>query len=229
MKKRNLVVALLPIFAGVVIAGTGFSAWYFETSTDTKKKTVGVEVSGIHDFSAGGFSYASPDKLTLDDPTYGNGLKFTGGTGDQDLHLKFKPQSIFGTTESGTYTFKLTATLPEAMNAYVVMNTAYTSVFTSTVGGISSTVSVSGTVATFTVSSIAFSDDTEQEFVLSLQNATAAVASTDTANLLHYTDAVIDTTTGKRKSDFTKTIYDTMKTAVSGQSVTFEVTELTLA
>lgn len=234
MKKRNIIFGLLPIFAGVTVAGTGFSAWYFETTQDTMKKEVGVEIAGIHNFTSGGFSYTSPDKLNLDDPTYGAGLKFTGTNADA-LTLKFKPQDVFGVT-NGTYHFTVTATLPSAITEYVEFNTAGSNAFvisgtnsttptyTDTLGS-PTTDSSSNKSVTFTVSSCSFSDNTEQVFTLTLQDSTAAVASSDTVNLLHYTDKVIDTTTGKRKPGFDKTTYDAMKTAVgSNNNFIFEVT-----
>lgn len=228
MKKRNIIFGLLPIFAGVTVAGTGFSAWYFESSEGTMKKEVGVEIAGIHNFSSGGFSYTSPDKLNLDDPTYGAGLKFTG-TNANALTLKFKPQDVFGVT-SGTYHFTVTATLPSAITTYVEFNTVFSGNFSGVTGATySNTVSsVSGTgdkSVTFSASGVSFNDDTEQVFTLTLQNSTAAVASSDISNLLHYTSEVIDTTTGKRKSDFTKETYEAMKTAVgSNNNFVFEVT-----
>lgn len=219
--KRKPLVALVALSGGIAVVGSGFASWYFDTtalSTDTKN--VSTYVTDLNDgigtltdnnkddslyviLDQGG--YSKKDSLT-------DGISITNVSGtvsDSNTGTAVASLSATYSIAKAQYTtlnaaginsgnFTATLTIPEAAQAYVQFQTAYTGITpTASTGDL--TVTATSLTYKYKVDwTSASADNVRETFTI------------ETAGLLQYV-------TGKKPTD--KTAYDAMKTALAGKTI----------
>ena len=205
MLKRKLLMTILPVLSAAVIAGAGFSAWHFGTTTTaTYSGTVNTVVEDATEYSISVKATNAPTNLSLDQGSrleiLTDGINFTDGARNTDLTL-----AVSQTGEDAHFTkvdFKITITLNEKLDEYLDFNI---SDLNSIHQGLTTTNNPTDSSVVLTLSDIAFADASAITFALN----------NDTHNhLLNYATEKKPQTYGDWKN---------MNTALTGSSMTIGV------
>ena len=166
MLKRKLLMTILPVLSAAVIAGAGFSAWYFDGTVDNNQIiNVGTTVTDAYDGSVTVETKGTaPQTLTLDQGIDGLRENNLGITFDADWTISVTFPSA---TSYSNYTIKLEVTIAESLDDYVTLDgSQYSSVNSHfTTAG-----SVSDKTLTFTSSEISVDAGSTVDYTFTLNN-----------------------------------------------------------
>lgn len=204
MLKRKLLMTILPVLSAAVIAGAGFSAWHFGTTTTaTDSATVNTVVEDATEYSVSVSATTKPTTLSLDQATFDNlneGINFTDGTSDTNLVLDVTTEG-----EDANFTtldFEITVTLDERLNEYLDFNLSNLSnIYT----GLTTTSNATDASITLTLNDVSFTSGDDFTFTLN--------------NGVH--NYLLDYATGEKPLTYDD--WKTMNTALAGSSMNIDV------
>lgn len=204
MLKRKLLMTILPVLSAAVIAGAGFSAWHFGTdTTDSDSVPVSTVVEDATEYSVSVTATTKPTTLSLDQETpdaLNEGINFTNSTSDTNLVLDVTTEGEHANFT--TLDFEITVTLDGNLNEYLDFNLSNLSnIYT----GLATTSNTTDASITLTLKDVSFTSGDDFTFTLN--------------NGVH--NYLLDYASGKKPTTYAN--WKTMKTALTGSSMTIDV------
>lgn len=220
MKKRNILLAVLPVLGAATIVGTGFSAWYFDegsSSNPTASFNITQDVVGT-----AGIQVTHPGQVYFDDPSQ-DGIYYNttvAGTDKNVLTIVVTPGSTSVGYASYTLSLKVTISSSDLLTYFTFNSTFPKLSYGTTSASATESENDYATLTELTYTAKILADETTKTlpsttFTLPLNN--------DKGTLLAYTSKVQDSSSTKikRTSSFTHDDYNTFKAKLVNQNLEF--------